>query len=185
MPPPLLVSFAAGASGNWLVDGIEKVVGESLPMADRVEVSEGEQLPTTVDKRWILHGPTGNARYASQDSEAFEELVRRLRHTEEWRYVEREVDIRLSRVWIAIHKQDASPQRQRAQNNSFRSRRFDQYGVQPRLQSRRIIAKSARQQTCTRFISRTNATAPCAGRRRRPCRWRADRSRPRSGRAPG
>src|SRR5262249_35255740 len=35
--------------------------------------------------------------YAPEHSAAFEEMVRRLRETEEWRYVEREVDIRLSR----------------------------------------------------------------------------------------
>ena len=36
--------------------------------------------------------------YAPADSDAFEDLVRRLRATEEWAYVEREVDIRLTRV---------------------------------------------------------------------------------------
>ena len=35
--------------------------------------------------------------YAPGDSEAFEELVGALRATEEWRYVEREVDVRLER----------------------------------------------------------------------------------------
>ncbi len=35
--------------------------------------------------------------YAPQDSEGFEELVVTLRQSEEWRYVEREVDIRLIR----------------------------------------------------------------------------------------
>jgi chlorite dismutase len=35
--------------------------------------------------------------YAPGDAEAFEELVRSLRATAEWHYVEREVDIRLSR----------------------------------------------------------------------------------------
>ena len=35
--------------------------------------------------------------YASTDAEAFEELVGKLRETEEWTYVEREVDIRLAR----------------------------------------------------------------------------------------
>ena len=35
--------------------------------------------------------------YAPQHSEAFEELVRTLRNTEEWRYVDREIDIRLTR----------------------------------------------------------------------------------------
>ena len=36
--------------------------------------------------------------YAPEHSESFEELVRRLRDTEEWRYVDREVDIRLTRI---------------------------------------------------------------------------------------
>ena len=36
--------------------------------------------------------------YAPEHSDAFEELVRRLRATAEWRYVDREVDIRLSRI---------------------------------------------------------------------------------------
>src|SRR5262250_3737182 len=35
--------------------------------------------------------------YAPQHSEAFEDLVRTLRNTEEWRYVDREIDIRLTR----------------------------------------------------------------------------------------
>ena len=35
--------------------------------------------------------------YAPEHADAFEELARRLRDTAEWRYVEREVDIRLSR----------------------------------------------------------------------------------------
>lgn len=36
--------------------------------------------------------------YAPQDADAFEELVRRLRRTEEWRFVDREIDIRLTRL---------------------------------------------------------------------------------------
>ncbi len=35
--------------------------------------------------------------YAPEHADAFENLVRRLRETEEWRYVDREVDIRLTR----------------------------------------------------------------------------------------
>ena len=35
--------------------------------------------------------------YAPADAQAFEEITALLRATEEWRYVEREVDIRLSR----------------------------------------------------------------------------------------
>jgi chlorite dismutase len=36
--------------------------------------------------------------YAPEQSDAFEDLVRRLRLTREWEYVDREVDIRLSRT---------------------------------------------------------------------------------------
>src|SRR5262252_2173252 len=36
--------------------------------------------------------------YAPEDAGAFDELVRRLRQTEEWRYVDREIDIRLTRA---------------------------------------------------------------------------------------
>jgi len=35
--------------------------------------------------------------FAPEHSDAFDELVRRLRETEEWTYVEREIDIRLAR----------------------------------------------------------------------------------------
>jgi chlorite dismutase len=36
--------------------------------------------------------------YAPEHSDAFEEMVDRLRHTQEWDYIDREVDIRLSRI---------------------------------------------------------------------------------------
>ncbi len=36
--------------------------------------------------------------YAPEHSDEFEKLVRRLRATPEWRFVDREVDVRLSRV---------------------------------------------------------------------------------------
>ena len=36
--------------------------------------------------------------YAPEHVGAFEELVQRLRKTEEWRYVDREIDIRLTRA---------------------------------------------------------------------------------------
>lgn len=35
--------------------------------------------------------------YAPEDADAFEELVQRMRQAEEWKYIEREIDIRLSR----------------------------------------------------------------------------------------
>ncbi|MDP8931263.1 MAG: chlorite dismutase family protein [Actinomycetota bacterium] len=43
--------------------------------------------------------------YAPADAESFEELVARLRETDEWSYVEREVDIRLR--WVADASADS------------------------------------------------------------------------------
>jgi chlorite dismutase len=184
MPHPLLVTFAAGASGEWRVDRIDAVIGESLPAAERLAVLEGPEMPVVNERRWCLRGVTSNTRYtnraeldalaarqqglarpqatraalipirkteawwalaqderraifeersahiglgleylpavarrlhhsrelgepfdfltwfeyAPEHAPLFEELVRRLRETEEWRYVDREVDIRLTRL---------------------------------------------------------------------------------------
>jgi len=38
------------------------------------------------------------SKYAPEHNDAFEDLVLRLRRTPEWRYVDREVDIRLART---------------------------------------------------------------------------------------
>ena len=182
MPPPRLVTFAAGASGAWHIDRIDAVRGETLPVAERLAVIEAA-TPASVPT-WTLRGIVSNTRYTSRaeltdlaarqeglgrpastraalipisksedwwalaqderrailedrshhiaigldylpaiarrlhhgrdlgesfdfltwfefapDQEsAFDALVARLRKTEEWRYVVREVDIRLTRA---------------------------------------------------------------------------------------
>lgn len=179
---PLLVTFGAGVSGPWRIDRISPVSGDSLPVAARLSVHEGDQAPTA--SHWALRGITSNTRYtnrneahilqATQESlgrpqatsaalipirkteawwalaqderraifeersrhigigleylpavsrrlhhsrelgepfdfltwfeyaperaDAFEDMVSRLRETEEWCYVDREVDIRLTRA---------------------------------------------------------------------------------------
>lgn len=184
MPQPLLVTFAAGASGIWQIDSITGVSGESLRPAKRLAILEGYGNAPSMDSAWALRGTTSNTRYASraeietlaakqrglgsaqakcaalipirktdewwslaQDERraifeeqsrhirigldylpavarrlhhsrelgepfdfltwfeyapehvgAFEEMVKRLRDTEEWKYVDREVDVRLSRL---------------------------------------------------------------------------------------
>ncbi len=178
------VSFIAGNHGTWCIERISAVVGEGLPLADRLDVVEDLPCPTGRDSRWSLRGVTSNVRYttraeatslaqrthalphaeatraalipirkneawwklaqderraifeershhieigseylpaiarrlyhsrdvrepfdfltwfqyAPEQSDAFEVLVRRLRESTEWRYVDREVDIRLTRV---------------------------------------------------------------------------------------
>ena len=183
MPAPLVVSFVAGPRGNWRIRRVDSVVGDGLPVAERLAVIEGPLQLDRNDTAWILRGVTSNPRYthraelnllsqrqqglgrvaatcaalipirkteawwvlaqderraifeetsrhiaigveylpavarrlhhsrelgeqfdfltwfeyAPEDAAAFEMLVHRLRTTEEWRYVEREVDIRLDR----------------------------------------------------------------------------------------
>ncbi len=184
MAAPLLVTFAAGESGTWKVDAVNAVLGETLPMAARLEIFEGAYPELAENSIWALRGATSNTRYTergevdalvarqqallrpqatraalipirktdawwslAQDERraifedqsrhiaigmeylppvarrlhhsrelgqpfdfltwfefapeyagAFEELVNRLRETKEWKYVDREVDIRLSRI---------------------------------------------------------------------------------------
>ena len=183
MALPLFVTFCAGSRGRWAIDHITPVVGESLPKAARLEVTETATISPAASGDWVLRGVTSNSRYthrpeldllassqealgrsratraalipirkneawwalaqderraifeeqsrhiaigleylpavarrlhhcrelgeqfdfltwfeyAPEHAEAFETMVSRLRRTPEWRYVDREVDIRLSR----------------------------------------------------------------------------------------
>ena len=184
MALPLTVAFVAGRSGEWRVERISSVNGESLPQTKRIAVLEGWEMQTRDGADWILRGVTSNTRYterlelnalaamqaglhrpqatcaalipihktaawwdlaqderraifeeqsrhirigldylpaiarrlhhcrelgeafdfltwfeyAPEHAKAFEDMVARLRDTLEWRYVDREVDIRLRRV---------------------------------------------------------------------------------------
>jgi hypothetical protein len=177
-----MASFCAGAVGPWQIDRIAPVIGETLPLAERLGVWTDTPI-APVAPVWTLSGTTSNTRYATraevdalarkqeglgrahaisaalipirkteawwalaqderraimeersrhigigmdylpaisrrlyhsretgepfdfltwfeyapEHSSAFEEMVDRLRATEEWHYVDREVDIRLVR----------------------------------------------------------------------------------------
>jgi chlorite dismutase len=184
MAPPDQVAFAAGTTGEWKIDRVSAVRGQSLPPAERLSMTKSfdDGLPEVAT--WVLRGATSNERYVTRaehealarlqqplgrpqatraalipvrkteawwdlaqderraifeersrhirigieylpgvarrlhhsrdlgeqfdfltwfeyspdDSAAFEQLVERLRETEEWSYVEREVDIRLTLI---------------------------------------------------------------------------------------
>ena len=66
MPLLLPVTFAAGPSGAWRIDRIETITGESLPLADRLAVVEGAQIPAQPGVAWVLRGVTGNTRYTTR-----------------------------------------------------------------------------------------------------------------------
>jgi chlorite dismutase len=61
MPPPLLVTFAAGTTGLWRIDRILPVIGETLPIAACLTVVEAGDAPPGAE--WVLRGTTSNTRY--------------------------------------------------------------------------------------------------------------------------
>jgi chlorite dismutase len=65
MPPPLVVTFTAGESGQWIIDGIAPVVGETLALGRRMSVSEDATQPST-NAAWVLRGVTSNTRYTNR-----------------------------------------------------------------------------------------------------------------------
>ena len=183
MPSPLIVTFAAGASGGWRIARIDAVRGESLAPAARLAIVEGP-FAAAAQSVWALRGAISHARYATraeivaldarqeglmrpaaraaalipirktaawwrlaqderraifeeqsrhvgigldylpavarrlhhsrdlglpfdfltwfefapEHESAFDEMLGRLRETEEWRYIDREIDVRLARI---------------------------------------------------------------------------------------
>ena len=87
---PLLVSFVASRLGPRRIDRIDPIVGETLPNAERLEIVESPSVSSLPEPNWVLRGITSKLRYTNQ-------LVLRLRDTKEWKYVDREIDIRLVR----------------------------------------------------------------------------------------
>lgn len=183
---PRLFSFVGGSGGGWSVVSAKAIVGDPLPVVDRVDFVTGAVATLPEGAKWVLRGVTSNARYitrgekdslvkkqaalgrpestlaalipirksakwweltqderreifeekskhiaiglkylpgiarrlhhcrdlgevepfdfltlfdyAKADTAAFDDLVAALRATAEWKFVEREVDIRLARV---------------------------------------------------------------------------------------
>jgi len=179
----LVGAFVAGSAGPWRIGRVDAVVGDPMPVAERLTVVEGGEPSRPLEASWVLRGVTSNERYVNRNEQkalsarqeplgrpmatcaalipitkseawwaltqderreifedrsrhiatgleylpriarrlhhgrdlgepfdfltwfeyapgnapAFEQLVERLRETEEWTYVEREVDIRLIR----------------------------------------------------------------------------------------
>ena len=85
-----LVRFVGGNTGMWRVLSIRSVQGDGLPQAERVAVRRGDE-PSSLEYQWALSGVISNIRYVERQEQ------QELRKTEEWRYVDREIDIRLVR----------------------------------------------------------------------------------------
>ena len=80
---PLTTCFCAGAVGAWRVDRIEAVRGPGLPAAERIDIIDGPEAVARKDARWVLCGVRSHLRYTT---------------AEEWSFVDREIDLRLTRL---------------------------------------------------------------------------------------
>ncbi len=69
MPPPFLVQFAAGTSGLWQIERMRTLIGEALPLAERLDVYEGPVTPIA-GAAWVLRGTTSNTRYTNRSEVA-------------------------------------------------------------------------------------------------------------------
>ncbi len=67
---PLLVTFVGGASGPWKIERIDAVVGEPLPMAERMSMLEGEEARPPAGAEWALRGVTSHYRYTNEAEKA-------------------------------------------------------------------------------------------------------------------
>lgn len=65
-PSPLLVTFAAVASGPWRIETMQPVIGESLPAAERLAMLEGTDVAAPSGASWTLRGVVSNTRYTTR-----------------------------------------------------------------------------------------------------------------------
>src|SRR6266852_1061628 len=63
MTQPLAVTFTAGWSGDWRIERITAVAGESLPAA--THLSLGNETPDQGKSSWRLRGIVSNTRYTT------------------------------------------------------------------------------------------------------------------------
>jgi hypothetical protein len=64
--PSALTTYLAGTTGPWRIDTITAVVGQALPAAERLDISEAPVTPQAADTVWALRGVTSNIRYSTR-----------------------------------------------------------------------------------------------------------------------
>lgn len=63
---PRLFSFVGGKAGGWSVVSAKAVVGDPLPVVDRVDFVTGSVAVVPEGGKWVLRGVTSNARYTTR-----------------------------------------------------------------------------------------------------------------------
>lgn len=63
---PRLFHFAAGDHGQWHIEKILPVIGETLALAPKLAISSGNFSAPADKSSWVLHGKTSNDRYVER-----------------------------------------------------------------------------------------------------------------------
>jgi hypothetical protein len=72
---PRLFTFVGGKSGGWSVVASKAVVGDPLPLVERLDMIHGAVARLPEGGNWLLRGVTSNERYATRAEK--EELVKK------------------------------------------------------------------------------------------------------------
>ena len=62
-----LFSFAATNTGQWKINKIDAIIGESLPSASHLRIGSALELDSIPSPMWSLHGIVSNERYITHD----------------------------------------------------------------------------------------------------------------------
>ena len=62
-----LFSFIGGDTGVWRVVKTEVIVGQALPVARRLTIVPGSEIPSEPQAAWVLRGITSNERYVDRE----------------------------------------------------------------------------------------------------------------------
>ena len=63
---PRHFAFVAGHAGQWRLNSVRPVVGETLPAAMRLELAPIDEAPDTDRAAWVLRGFKSNERYTTR-----------------------------------------------------------------------------------------------------------------------
>lgn len=74
-PSPRLFSFVGGSLGGWSVVSANAIVGDPLPVVDRLDFVTGGVGVAPAGAKWVLRGVTSNARYTTRSEK--ESLVKK------------------------------------------------------------------------------------------------------------
>jgi chlorite dismutase len=72
---PRLFTFVGGKSGGWAAVASKAVVGDPLPVVERLDIRNGAVARLPEGASWLLRGVTSNERYATRAEK--EELIKK------------------------------------------------------------------------------------------------------------